>query len=83
MKAINFPSVVFSCGFSSTFCCGVFSLGNNSIVSERHIPASAFNQKSVHVKPDPYSSYSIMLIMLEELFMMPSGKNVLYEQDIS
>lgn len=24
-----------------------------------------------------------MLIMLEELFMMPAGKNVLYEQDIS
>lgn len=50
---------------------------------KKHIPASAFNQKTMYVKPDPYSFYSIMIIMLEKLFIMPSGKYVLYEQDIS
>lgn len=51
--------------------------------SKKHIPASTFNQKTMYVKPDPYSFYSIMIIMLEKLFIMPSGKYVLYEQDIS
>lgn len=84
LKTLEFPSVRgFLVWFFWYFLLWSILLGKYFHALRNIFQLPLLTRITMYAKPDPYSFYSIMQMILEKLFIMPSGKYVFYEQDIS